>query len=88
MNIETKIIKTHSFNFNPTDNGGESLVLTTEFIANGDPITNNGGVFINQELTLNSYCNACSMILTGATLTPENLRKLANELAQSRNSII
>lgn len=69
-------IDRHVFLFNPQDNGGESLVLTTDIIANGDP----GVVFTNQELTLQSYCNGASFDLVGAPLTPENLRRLANEL--------
>jgi len=70
------VVKTHSFNFNPHDNGGESLTLTTKFIANGEP----GGIFLNQELTLQSYCNAATLALYGVTITPHILRELANEL--------
>jgi hypothetical protein len=70
------VVKTHSFNFNPHDNGGESLILTTKFIANGDP----GGLFLNQEMTLQSYCNSATIALYGATITPHILRELANQL--------
>lgn len=73
-------LKTHSYVFNKADNGGESLCLTTKFFANGDP----GGIFTNQELTLRSYCNSVTFNLAGATITPEMLRELAEELAAAR----
>ncbi len=65
----------HCFAFNPTDNGGEQLTLHTVFEDNGDdePI-------MSQRLTLQSYCNAAHFELSGVTITPESLRKLANEL--------
>lgn len=85
--VGTKILKRHVFTFNPKDNSGESLSLVTNFIANGDKITKNEGVYINQELTLQSYCNACSFNLIGAAITPEVLRQLANELESERNKI-
>lgn len=66
----------HVFAFNPKDNGGEQLILVTDFIANGDP----DGVFMNQEIGLNSYCNSASFNLCGAVLSPETLRELANQL--------
>jgi hypothetical protein len=66
----------HVFCFNPKDNGGESLSLTTEFFDNGD----HKEPYMNQTLTLQSYLNSASFELIGAALTPEVLRKLANEL--------
>ncbi len=71
----------HVFNFNPNSNGSESLVLTTTAFANGDP----GGVYLNQELTLQSYSNSASINLMGTLLTPEALRRLANELESFMN---
>jgi hypothetical protein len=71
-----KLLATHTFCFNKHDNGGESLVLKTEIYANGDP----GGIFWNQILTLHSYCNSASLTLCGASLTPDVLRDLANQL--------
>lgn len=68
----------HSFNFNERDNGGESLILDTTAFANGDP----GGVYLNQRLTLHSYCNAASFEFIGTNLTPEVLRRLADGLEQ------
>ena len=73
-----KNIGRHVFVFNPKDNGGESLCLVTEFFDNGDdPKT---GIYTNQKLSLQSYCNSAEFQLIGAALTPDNLRKLANEL--------
>jgi hypothetical protein len=83
-----KILSTHVFVFNKRDNGGESLMLTTKFIANGDDITENEGVYINQELTLQSYSNSASFNLVGCNITPEILRQLANELEVEKNKIL
>ena len=83
-----KILTEHYFVFNEEDNSGESLSLTTKFIRNGDPITDKEGVCLNQELTLQSYCNAATFQLSGALFTSENLRKLANELEQERNKLV
>jgi len=82
-----KVLKTHSFTFNPDDNGGESLILTTNFIANGDKITPDKGVFLNQELSLQSYCNSASINMFGISFTPKALRDLANQLESERNKL-
>ena len=74
-----KLLKTHVFCFNPQDNGGEGLTLVTKYFDNGD-----GGIYTNQELCLQSYCNQASISLCGAALTPDLLRKLANELDEAR----
>jgi hypothetical protein len=84
MIMKDRTAARHVFNFNSRDNGGESLLLTTEFISNGDP----GEYYLQQKLTLNSYCNCASIELLGATLNPDNLRQLANELEKTRNGII
>ena len=81
-----KLLKTHTFSFNRKDNGGEQVTINTKFYANGD--RNRDGVYINQEITLNSYCNAASILLYGAALTPENLRMLADELDAARDDAI
>lgn len=72
----------HVFSFNPRDNGGEQLTLVSHIIDNGDVAAGipEAGLFLNQELSLQSYCNCASFLLLGAALTPDNLRKLANEL--------
>jgi hypothetical protein len=65
-----------AFCFNNEDNGGESLILTTEMFSNGDP----EGIYYNQELSLQSYCNSASFNLVGAVLTAKTLRMLADQL--------
>jgi len=80
--MKEECIKKHVFVFNPKDNGGEQLILTTEFFDNGDCAAYgfSGGVYTNQQLSLQSYGNSASMNLYGIVLSPENLRQLANEL--------
>lgn len=75
----------HTFCFNPVDNGGESLVLLTNFFKNED-----GEIFTTQQLTLQSYCNSAAFELAGTQMTPNNLNKLANELeaAQTKAQLL
>ena len=73
----TKLLKTHNFVVNPKDNGGESIVITTEFYDNGDVPS---GIYTNQKITLMSYGNSATINLDRAALTPENLREFANQL--------
>jgi hypothetical protein len=80
------VLATHSFIFNPKDNGGEALTLKTVFYDNGDGIPK--GIYIHQELELQSYSNSVTYNLIGATLTPENLRQLADELETVRNVLL
>jgi len=87
MKNQDTVLKTHLFIFGETK-GRDSLMLTTEFIANGDEITADTGVFLNQELTLQSYNNSASFNLYGTILTPKSLRQLANELEIERNKLI
>jgi|CXWK01.1.fsa_nt_gi hypothetical protein len=71
-----KLISSNTFCFNKTDNSGEGLYLTTKIYGNGDP----DGIFLNQELRLQSYSNSASLHLVGTTLTPSLLRELANQI--------
>lgn len=68
-----KSVATHYFVFG-SENGGEALTLNTEFFGE------DGDVYVNQVLTLNSYGNSASFNLFGTGLHPDDLRKLANEL--------
>jgi len=77
-----KHLHKHVFCFDPANRGGEALLLKTDFIDNGDE--NDNSVFMNQELTLHSYCNSATFNLCGTPLTPETLRKLANELESAQ----
>lgn len=79
-----KLLDTHVFFFNPRDNGGEQLSLTTEIYDNGDAAAGlAGGIFINQELVLQSYGNSASFFLCGTPMTPELLRKCADRLEEA-----
>ena len=80
--MKDKIVGEHCFVFNPEDNGGESLSLTTKIFDNGDDKRN---IYLNQELSLQSYGNSVTLNLYGANLTPKNLRELANELEKKIN---
>lgn len=74
--VANNLLKKHTFCFNKNDNGGESLVLSTKMFSNGDP----DGVYYEQEISLQSYCNSATLHLVGASITPALLRKLADEL--------
>lgn len=84
--MKSSPLVSHNFVFNEGENSGESIVLRTDFFSNGDP--GGKGVFTNQKLTLHSYCNSASIDLTISAFTPENLRKLADQLENSRNDAI
>lgn len=71
----------HTYCLNRHDNGGEHLMLYTKFFANGDP----NGLYTNQELQLNSYCNSASFNLFSIKLNPESLRELADQLESAEN---
>lgn len=74
--MSDKLLAKHQFVFNKHDGGGEALWLTTKVYSNGDP----GGIYLNQDLVLQSYCNSATFNLVGAQVTPELLRELANQL--------
>jgi len=75
--MDDRTIRKHVYIFNPDDNGGEQLLLVTRYWDNGD---RDAEPYVTQELSLSSYCNAATFDLQGATLTPTNLRELANQL--------
>jgi hypothetical protein len=72
------LLHLHNFVFNSNDNGGEQLSIRTKMFSNGDDKAPN--VYWNQEIELQSYCNSASFNLHGLSITPEKLRKLADEL--------
>lgn len=74
-----KLLKRHVFTFNKHDNGGEALMLVTQFFHNGDV----DGVYTNQEIELQSYCNSASINLCGIHIDSEILFKLAKELFEA-----
>ena len=63
----------HDFIFNPEDNGGEEVSLSTEFFSNGEEI------FTTHQFILNSYGNSAILHL-GIQITPTRLRLLADQL--------
>ena len=83
-----KIVGDHSFCFNPEDNGGESLIISTKFIWNGDDPPFKDAIYSNQEISLMSYGNSASFNLSGCELTPKNLRELANQLEVEYNKVV
>ena len=83
-----KILAKHVIELDPHVNGGEAVILTTEFFGNGDTITEKDGVFVNQEIELQSYGNAAAIKLYSNFFTPEFLRRWANELEQVRNKLV
>lgn len=71
-----RVLERHVFIFNDKDNGGEQVSFVTDIRHNGDP----EGVYYDQEISLQSYCNTATIHLLGAAISPDMLRKLANEL--------
>ncbi len=66
----------NTFVFNPEDNGGESLSVTTKIVeSRGDRIP-------LQKISLQSYCNSASVNIN-FHLTPDKLRQMANELEKA-----
>lgn len=82
--MSKKLIDSHIMICNPDCNGGENLVIKTNFYDNGDEENN---IFINQEITLHSYGNSCSFNLCGSPLTVEVLRELANKIEAKLNKL-
>lgn len=85
--MSNKLLKEHRFSLSPSELSSEGLSIVTKFYANGDEITPTGGVFVNQTITLQSYCNSASFNLIGTTLNSKILRMLADELDFHRASI-
>lgn len=77
-------VLTRTFNLSPKEFDSESLFIEIKFFDNGDGI---GGVFMNQTITLKSYCNEASLNLAGDVIEPKPLRELANELERKMNEI-
>lgn len=73
------VLESSVFTFNPEGNGGEALSLRTTFEDNGD-LDGKKSIYLVQEITLQSYSNSVTIHLQDGSLTPEVLRRLANEL--------
>ncbi len=70
------------FNVDPTINGGESIYISSELHYNGDDKTEKTSYWLSQEIILRSYGNSASLNLSTAILSPEILRKMANQLEE------
>lgn len=72
----------HCFVLNGKDNGGEAISLTTTIWEEEPrkPDRPPNGTRMEQELGLMSYCNSAFIKLTGATISADTLRQVANEL--------
>jgi hypothetical protein len=75
MHKSETLLGTHSFTIN------DDIHLTTEYIGNGDPIKVKDGWYMNSKLILHGSGNEATFEITSG-LTPQNLRKLADELAR------
>lgn len=72
------VLKTHATYLSSGPSDG-LLRLKTKIIWNGDPGLKNN-IYFNQKLILQSNCNSASFELIGSPLTPEILRRAADEL--------
>lgn len=73
--MRQKLVEVHVFCFNPHQNGGESFILSSKIIDDGDDEP-----LLEQQLILNSYGNSTTLNIPN--LTPQILRQLADELEQ------
>jgi hypothetical protein len=80
--MPVEAVKRHSFVFNPNENGGEQIILMTQFFP-ASPTSKD--VFAVCELSLQSQGNSATFTLGGDIFSPENLRELANQLDVARN---
>lgn len=78
------LLHVHRFVFNPQDNGGEQLSLSTKMFSNGDDESPN--VYWNQSIELQSYSNSLSVDLHSVALSPDKLRKLADQLEEAERT--
>lgn len=80
--MEDPVIVEHIYNLSPRANGGESLRLKTKFFWNQE---NSDGIYWNQDLILQSYCNSTTLNLIGTLLTSKLLRDLADALDEAQD---
>lgn len=78
MSPDNQLFKTLVHTVNPTDTGGEHITITTKVYKNED-----GSKYTEQVIGLESYCNSVSMHLHGAQITPQFLRKMADDLEKA-----
>jgi len=74
--MEETIVERHAIEVDPRSNGGETVLITTKMIDDGE----NEPLLI-QEISLMLYGNQATITLGGSSvMTPSFLRKMANEL--------
>lgn len=78
MSVDNQLFKTFVHTVNPKDNGGEHITITTNVYKNED-----GSKYTDHVIGLESYCNSVSLNLCGAQITPQFLRKMAEDLEQA-----
>lgn len=76
------LIDEHRFLLEPQSSGGESVVLITMYFR-----YNNGDIFTNHKVVLNSYSNSANILLTSPLFTPQRLREWADELESKMISV-
>ena len=74
-NIINNIIHVHKFYL-------DDLTILTKFLDNGDD--GEDGIYLNQEIIINSYGNSATLNLNSVSFTPDMLRRLANELDRAQ----
>lgn len=67
-----------TFVINPGENGGEKVFLTTTILKGKYSLE----PWLEQEITMNSYCNSATFTFCGAVLTPDILRKMADQIEE------
>jgi len=72
-------IGSHIYEFFGDDLTGGDFWLETQYFTNGDPGPDN--IYSHQRFVFHAFGHQASIFFCGASLTPTNLRKLANELA-------
>jgi len=77
--FDPRFLNRHLFVFNPEDNGDASLNILTEHFAYS-PLE----ILTHQEITLQSMHGSSSTFAFPGFLTPEKLRKLADELEKAQ----
>jgi hypothetical protein len=82
--IDVDKVAHHYFTVNEKDDSGEQLSIITKFYQYDDDPND---VYVNQEITLQSYSNSATFTLVGSPLLPAQLRQLADELEEIFNDL-
>lgn len=69
----------HEFILNPQDHSDEHVTFVTYFNYNGDP----NGIYTTHQLKMRSCCNETIMDLSGFSISPSTLHRLADAIAKA-----